>query len=136
MSLYLGTTPIADSGNGKADVDLSNVNASGASLASGWAMPSSRYINLTLGASGSTYTAPANGYFLLRRVSTAANQYVSFSVLENNIVCFALSQQYVTSGFVAVNAVPAKKGQTLYLTYSLGGGTSDYFRFVYAEGEN
>ena len=26
-------------------------------------MPSSRYIDLTLGASGSTYTAPANGWF-------------------------------------------------------------------------
>ena len=30
---------------------------------SGWGMPSSRYINLTLGASGTVYTAPANGYF-------------------------------------------------------------------------
>lgn len=29
------------------------------------AMPSNKYIDLTLGASGSTYTAPANGYFQL-----------------------------------------------------------------------
>lgn len=53
---------IATDLNGKADNDLTNVNDSGTSRGAGWAMPSDTYEDLTLGASGTTYTAPANGW--------------------------------------------------------------------------
>ncbi len=58
----------------KADIDASNFNADGKSLLSGLGMPSNRYIDLTLGASGATYTAPANGYIFLEMVGTQAQQ--------------------------------------------------------------
>lgn len=48
-----------------ANTNLSNVTATGSSTAAGWAMPSTTYTDLTLGASGATYTAPANGYFTI-----------------------------------------------------------------------
>ena len=41
--------------------NASNFSQAGRSYLSGFGMPSNKYINLTLGASGSTYTAPANG---------------------------------------------------------------------------
>lgn len=41
MTIYLGTTPIADSGNNKADVDLSNMNPTQTvkNTIVGWGMP-------------------------------------------------------------------------------------------------
>lgn len=56
---------IATDLNGKADVDLTNVNNSGTSLGAGWAMPSGKHTTLTVGASGTSYTAPANGWFYI-----------------------------------------------------------------------
>lgn len=44
-----------------ANTDLSNTTDQAKILMGSMAMPSDKYINLTLGASGSTYTAPANG---------------------------------------------------------------------------
>lgn len=64
---------IATDLNGKADVDLTNVNDSGTSLGASWSMPSDTYVDLTLGASGSTYTAPANGWFVLKGLSPNTN---------------------------------------------------------------
>lgn len=131
MSIYLGDTPIADSGNGKADVDLSNVNVSGTSLASGWSMPSSRYIDLTLGASGATYTAPANGYFYLQKIATSTTQVL---LMVNNSKIGSIFTTNDTNKGVQ-SYIPVSKGDTLSVTYSLGGATT-IFRFVYAEGEN
>lgn len=134
MSLYLGNTPIADSGNGKAGVDLSNVNASGTSLASGWAMPSDRYIDLTLGASGSTYTAPANGWVVLNKVAGSDYYYCALQVKDssNNVIMYDFRGVYRTSS--CTPKIPVLKGQQFTLTYNATGATR-YFRFVYAEGE-
>ena len=54
---------IATDLNGKADTDLVNVNNAGTSLGAGWAMPSSHYEDLAIGASLTQYTAPANGWY-------------------------------------------------------------------------
>ena len=127
MSIYLGNTPIADSGNGKADTDFSNITSTGTSLASGWSMPSSRYIDLTLGASGSTYTAPANGYVAVggqcsSYISLYTNGFVSMLVPDLG------NYQY------ARTTIPVSKGQVFMLDYV--NFTADTFRFIYAEGEN
>ncbi len=122
---------IATDLNGKADVDLSNVNVSGTSLASGWSMPSSRYIDLTLGASGATYTAPANGYFYLQKIATSTTQVL---LMVNNSKIGSIFTTNDTNRGVQ-SYIPVSKGDTLSVTYSLGGATT-VFRFVYAEGEN
>lgn len=44
-------------------------------------VPTSNYINLTLGAVDSRYTAPANGYFLLQKTATKAGQEIRLTNL-------------------------------------------------------
>ena len=119
---------IATDLNGKADVDLSNLNASGKSFASGLSMPSSRYIDLTLGASGSIYTAPANGYFCVAKKSGGTNQYLGLTSYGLDVTV------YYDSGMVARNFIPCKKGGTITVNYNMTGDTQ-FFRFIYAEGE-
>ena len=90
------------------------------------AMPSLKYIDLTLGASGTTYTAPANGWLDLRK-SASDTQY--FKITNTLEAAASSSGNNVISLFV-----PMKKGDTATLTYNAT-GTTHIYRFIYAEGE-
>ena len=91
------------------------------------AMPSNKYINLTLGASGTTYTAPADGYFT---IFARAAKSVRLDALA--VSCTLPDTEKGITG----THVPVKKGETMYLMYnSLNLSESwNYFRFVYAVG--
>ena len=102
------------------------------STISGWSMPSNRYIDLTLGASGTTYTAPANGYFFVSKKSTAATQEFVFE--NRSAAIFSVGQDSVTANRTIRMIISAKKGDNIYTYYTLGGST-DNFRFIFAEGE-
>ena len=115
--------------SGKADTNLGNLSTAGKDLASGLGMPSSRYINLTLGASGSTYTAPANGWFFVRKVSTG----IQVIYLTNHTNGMTLSCYSSNSGEYLDSIMPVVKGQSVGCEYSTG-GTTQFFRFIYAEG--
>ena len=123
---------IATDLNGKADVDLSNVNASGTSLASAWSMPSSRYIDLTLGASGATYIAPANGWAVCRIKASSAN--LCFCEILNKSNLQSVISNCYTATHIVESFVPLKKGSVYAVNYA--NGTPEIFRFIYAEGEN
>lgn len=113
-----------------ANSNASNFSQAGRSYLSGLGMPSNRYIDLTLLASGSKYTAPANGWFYIVKASTAANQYISIahSSTRQDVVWSATTQaQYLKSKCL--------KGETVNINYTVAGTTST-FRFIYAEGEN
>ena len=84
-------------------------------------MPSNRYIDLTLGASGSTYTAPANGWFRLIG-PVGASGYVG-----NALVGIAASG---TTNYGLNITIPVKKGDTVSTLYT----SATTFRFVYAQG--
>ena len=114
--------------NGKADVDLTNVNNNGTSRGAGWAMPSSTYIDLTLGASGTNYTAPANGYYAIRMTSTGA-QFISMFNNNNGAQSY---QVLPGSGWEAGTHIEAKKGQIISIAYNCP--TKNMFRFIYAVG--
>ena len=98
-------------------------------------MPSGRYIDLTLGASGSTYTAPANGYFVLW-------SYLNNDQYNKYIVIHKLSQSTVGSSFAYESivpnsyqmplAAPVKQGEIIKIEYTIG---TVMFRFYYSEGE-
>lgn len=100
--------------------------------ASGAGMPSNKYIDLTLGASGSTYTAPANGYVIIEKNSTATGQNVNIystnPVIQASICWSSNRDQALNAG------ISVKKGQKFVCYYSAGGNLHQ-FRFVYAEGE-
>ena len=111
----------------KANTSLSNLSTAGKYLASGLGMPSSRYIDLTLGASGSTYTAPANGYVFFSKVCTANGQW---AYIQGKITVGGF-QGYNNAGYKLF--IPIKKNETFKIDYNLG-GTTENFRLIYAEG--
>lgn len=109
------------------------VDRNDSSWVSAQAMPSNKYIDLTLGASGASYTAPANGWFTHQRTAGTANTGMRFSnVTVGSLGSACLSS--TTAGTCAVT-VPAKKGDEVFLYYNTTGTGLNIFRFIYAEGE-
>lgn len=96
-----------------------------------WGFPSSNYVDLTLGATDSTYTAPANGWYYICKASTGSNQSVSLKNKSNGLWSRLLS---TANGNYITAFVPVKKGDIVELTYNAGGETIN-FRFIYAEGD-
>ena len=122
---------IATDLNGKAGVDLANVNDSGSSLGASWAMPSNTYINLTLGTTGTTYTAPANGYVTL--TAEMSGTYPKSAELVNASTGMAISFQQTSSDEGAGRAsIPVQKGQVFRVWHN--NVAANIFRFVYAQG--
>ena len=103
------------------------------SLIVNYAMPSNKYIDLTLGASGTTYIAPTDGYFMLCKVAGSQWYYVELAVLDNedNYIYGMFTSEYSTSP--ACVFLPIQKGNKAKITYNATGKTSK-FRFIYAKG--
>lgn len=96
-------------------------------------MPSNRYIDLTLGASGSTYTAPANGYFSIYVEKGDSTQAVVR--LENGSIIHQDTRGYgSTANLPLYSYIPVCKGQNVRCIHNYT-GTFYWFRFVYAQGE-
>lgn len=124
----------------KVNIDGTNLNQEGKSLLSGFSMPSNRSMNLTIGASGSLYVAPANGWFILncqtQDTATTSNRYVAldnYSTGMTDMKWFTNATNLEYSGFV-----PAKKGETIALVYSGSLALNSWgtgFKFIYAEGD-
>ena len=111
--------------------NASNFSQAGRSYLSGLGMPSSRYIDLTLGANGSTYTAPANGWFVISGRSTADGGYC---ILDTN----NYEPTYMTTnknGWYDRGFIPVRKGQVITLRYGNYEIEADRFKFLYAKGE-
>lgn len=116
----------------KADTSLSNLSTTGKDLASGLGMPSNRYIDLTLGASGSEYTAPANGYFCLNGNSGINGNFtISFENVTSHFKECILGNSW--ADWVSTY-IPVKKGDIVKLIYTNVTTSSHIFSFIYAEG--
>lgn len=92
-------------------------------------MPSGSYINLTLGASGATYTAPADGSYFLNK--SAAN--VGEILYPNNDTAGYGRKNFATGAGHFWCDLPVKKGDVINITYTAT-GTTNVFRFYYNEG--
>lgn len=97
------------------------VDRNDTSWLSGLGMPSGKYIDLTLLASGSQYTAPANGYF---RANIAKDGYVMMYGSTLNGYNASISEGGCS--------LKVQKGEGMTMFYS---GTVTSFSFVYAKGE-
>ena len=101
------------------------------STASGWAMTSNRYVDLTLGASGSPYIAPDNGYFAIKtKVTNTNSSFLSWAEHSSGGRVLCSSYQYSNGGAF----IPCAKGQSITFYYE-GHVTVEQIRFIYAEGE-
>lgn len=109
-----------------ANSNMSNLSSAGRSFISGMGMPSSNYIELTLGASGASYTAPANGWFSFYCGSVCDSRFQSHGGYFGNT---ALGK----SGFANNNKIEVLKGDSVILTYSTS--SDSHLFFFYAEGE-
>lgn len=125
----LTSTQVGGLNTNFADISLSNINSTAKAKIANLAMPSSSYIDLTLGASGSAYTAPADGYILLNKTGLGTGQLVSFTngAIKTMTSC-------VSSGIWVITWIPVRKNDIIVYEYSATGSTN-YFRFIYAQGE-
>ena len=112
------------------DFDDLNITDSAKVMMSSMGMPSDKYINLTLGASGSTYTAPANGWFCVSASTVnATGGYVSNVTPSYGGRIMVTAYGYSYGGAV----VPVLKGQNIIFYYE-NGVSSKSIKFVYAVG--
>ena len=112
--------------------DAANFTATGRAAISHLAMPSANYDELTLGPSGTTYTAPTDGYVYFCKIATANAQYTRIQN-ESNLManeCIASS-----NGNWCRCWLPVSKDQTFTIYYNAGGSTQ-YFRFIHTNDIN
>ena len=120
--------------NNKIDIDAGNVSVSGKAFISALSMPSSKYIDLTLGASGTTYTAPANGWFYFLGQWVDAAPYlqmknISITPLEPRIQTCGAS----TTGYWGIY-MPARIHDVVKVVYNTT-PQQVVFAFIYAQGD-
>lgn len=94
---------------------------------------SDRYDDLELKASGSTYTAPANGWFWIQKLSSSTGQYLTPVIKDSNgNIKYTLTSQPTAAGYDAEILAPVSKGDVISIGYSVDGATKS-FRFIYAK---
>lgn len=91
------------------------------------AMPSDRYIDLTLGNDNDPLTAPADGYYMLNKSSGAANERVGFLGRVSTLV-YSTASSETLAAYILVS-----KGETVRVRFTATGATNG-FRFIYANG--
>lgn len=96
------------------------------------AMPSNKYIDFTLGASGSTYTAPADGWIYIRSFPTDFGGYFSIVVNGRTSVLSRGSRDGYGAEWYVTNFVQITKGANFTVNY--GAAKCAVFRFYYAFG--
>ena len=114
-----------DNSTGKLKVDTAAV--------AGLAMPSDKFIDLTLGANGTTYTAPANGYFAFGKRASAAGQFFNMTYVRPASIPYWSDVSSGASGNILGHLVPVQKNQEIKIGYNAGGDVTAR-RFIYAEG--
>lgn len=139
MTLYLGNNELSQKImlNG-VQMPLMNDETSGMMLSNNdttfitqQVMPGSKYVSLTLGASGATYIAPANGYF---SIDGQGPNWVDVAIIYPNLnygYCFASrsSDKYCRI------TVPVSAGSQCQILFDTAFTNLISFNFIYAEGE-
>ena len=94
------------------------------------AMPSDKYVDLELGASGTEYTAPADGWVY---VSNSTSQDSGYIILSNMTASYAISTYSVTKGNLIRAIFPVKKNDVFKFEYSTGTAALKFFYSVGSE---
>ena len=120
--------------NGKADRSLSNVDNTANILMAHNAMPSDNFDTLTMGASGTVYTAPADGFFWAAVEVQGSQGFVEAIIRDSSDNYIYTSNNFGTlPRVIPCILLPVKKGDTATISYT--DTTSPYeLRFIYAVG--
>ena len=101
-------------------------------------MPSNKYINLTLGASGTEYIAPATGWVIWHRMASVGQDiHLSNLTSTGDTQCLSMYPYASVAGKLEAY-IPVKKGDRFRTGFSANASDSNKvncFRFIYAEGE-
>lgn len=92
------------------------------------AMPGKTMIALTLGASGSAYTAPVDGWFAVDK-ACSSGEYMN---MQNSTNSYGVNNKNYNGGTIRL-LLPVRRGETMYIYYDAT-GTTYGFNFIYAEG--
>ena len=116
---------------------LSILKQNDSSQISGWGMPSDSYIDLTLGVSSSTYTAPANGFVTAFGNFENANGFLYILDITGDMNNCSVISKASSGDWTCAATLPIRKGHTFEVRYNYNPTTVSYglFRFYYAEGE-
>lgn len=116
-----------------ANVDLSNLSNLGKAQIANLSMPSDKYTDLTLGASGSVYTAPSDGWYYLKYNSTGNTCSVVMEIRPNNgAILYGCNNGISGATHNPQTTLFVRKGSTIRITHQVG--TAEIFRFIYAKG--
>lgn len=110
---------------------LLHINNVGREMISLLSAASTKCIDLELLASESTYTAPADGYFTIRKKTVNPNEYIAMINMSNNININNFGTD--VEGMLVRIFLPVKSGDKMFLRYTASGET-EMFRFVYKVG--
>lgn len=89
-------------------------------------VPGTTFTDLSLQASGTIYTAPANGYVQLNKYTTTANRFIR---IRSEVTGLSMeSRHYTAGGFMSIN-LPVSKGEKFRVTYDADGATNA-FKFI------
>ena len=113
-----------------ASTNADNFSVAGKKVLSGIGMPSSKYIDVSVGANGTTYTAPANGYFCSQGNFSQENGLIR--LLNNSRRSIGTDSKAGVAWSYAV-FVPCQKGDEVVLFYQSVSGVK--LTFIYAEGD-
>lgn len=124
---------IATDLNGKADVDLTNTTDQAKILMGSMAMPSDKYIDLTLGASDTQYTAPSNGWYSFAlKVTNTSYCHVGLYNTSKGWIGYKNTIYNGQNNILRV-LLPVLKGDIIAITYTPNSTNFD-LRFIYAVG--
>ena len=109
------------------NIDFKNTLTINSIKLSKFAMPSNNSISVSIGASGSIYTAPADGYFVIFTISEIQNQRVEL----NNLSKFCTTSFANEINQIVACTSPCKTGDQIQYSYNY---TPSIMLFVYAYG--
>ena len=114
------------------DIDLSNISETGKEYISPISLPSGTYTELTLGSSGDTYTAPADGWVDFGKAAGVSGAcYINMKNVTKGY--YIECRQYGSSSGTPAGILPVSAGDEYMIRYTNSGST-DIFRFYYAHG--
>jgi len=114
-----------------ANTDISNLTTTGKSTVAELPMPSDNYVDLSVPSDGTQYTAPANGWLVLKGTINAQVGLVGFEYYPSGIATYNWAS---LSGNDVASYIPVSKGQTVALR-RVNISSLSTARFYYAKGE-